>query len=483
MSLKLPLIGWLAVAALLVPASTSFAGDEDAAAIQARLARVADLRDGAMQSDYAMSQLTLLSDSIGPRPSGSPQAAAAVTAVAAAMRALGATVSLQPVKVPHWVRGEEKAELVDYPGRPEGVSQRIVLAALGGSVATPGKGLKRELLVVRSMAELEQRAAEIRDRIVLISVPFDQNLADNGRPGPAYVQGLIPRLHGPAAAAKLGAAAVLVRSIGGASYRLPHTGDTRWVDGGRRVPAAAVTVEDALLIERLAAQGPVTMKLLLTPKTLPDADSYNVIADWPGRERPEEVVVVSGHLDSWDLGTGATDDGTGVVVAMASLQLMKMLGLQPRRTIRFVGWMNEEIGLRGSAAYFAASKAGIAQQIAAIETDTGAGRPLGFQANVTAASMARLEPLKQLLHSIGAPLIERSNGVVGADIEPLQQAGVPGFQPLLDTRHYFDCHHSAADTLDKVDPDALRRHVAVMAMLAYWLADLPEPLERLPVEP
>lgn len=472
-----------AVAVLTLSTGLVPAAAEDAAATQTRVAILADLRDAALRSDYAMEQLTLLSDTIGPRLTGSRQAAAAVTAVAAAMRTLGAQVSLQPVKVPHWQRGDERAELVDYPGRPEGISQRIVLTALGGSAATPAKGLKKEVLVIRSLAELSLNEARVRDRIVLIDVPFDQSLADNDQAGAAYVPGLIPRLRGPAAAARLGAAAVLVRAIGGAHYRLPHAGDTRWEDGGRRVPAAAITVEDALLIGRLAAKGPVTMQLVLTPKTLPDADSHNVIADWRGSERPDEVVVVSGHLDSWDLGTGAADDGAGVVAAMATLRLLKDLGLKPKRTIRFVAFMNEENGLRGSAAYFAAGKDALANQIAAIESDTGAGRPLGFDAYVTPASLAQLEPLRQVLATIGAPVIDRHDRPIGADISPLQAAGVPGFQPKLDTRHYFDYHHSAADTLDKVDPELLRRNVAVMSMLAWWLADMPEPLERLPVTP
>ncbi len=481
----LPVFRWTAAAAVLLMsvAVAAEAADEEPSATQGRIAVLADLRDAALRSDYAMDQLTVLSDTIGPRLSGSKQAAAAVTLVADAMRALGAKVSLEPVKVPHWVRGEERAELVDYPGRPEGISQRIVLAALGGSTATPGKGLKREVLVIHSLAELSLNEARVRDRIVLISVPFDQSLADNDQAGAAYVQGLVPRLRGPAAAAKLGAAAVLVRAIGGAHYRQVHAGDTRWEEGGRRIPAAAVTVEDALLIERLAAKGPVTMQLLLTPKTLPDADSYTLFADWPGRERPDEVVVVSGLLDSWDLGTGAIDDGAGVVVAMATLKLIKDLGLQPRRTIRFVAFMNEENGLRGSAAHFAAHKDQLAKQIAVIESDTGAGRPLGLDARVTPASMARLEPLKQVLSSIGAPVIDRSDRSVAADISPLQDAGVPGFQPKLDTRHYFDYHHSGADTLDKVEPENLRRNVAVTAALTWWLADMPEPLERLPVAP
>ncbi|WP_293368274.1 M20/M25/M40 family metallo-hydrolase [Nevskia sp.] len=450
-------------------------------ASHAEAAALARIREAAMADDYAYERLAALTDTIGPRLSGSPQAAAAVDQVAAEMRALGAVVQLQPVKVPHWVRGAETAELTAYPGRPAGVTQKLVLTALGGSTATPKGGLEREVVVIRSFAELDARAAELRDRIVLISIPFDQQLADNGHAGIAYGQGGEPRFRGPAAAAKHGAAAVLVRSVGGANFRLPHTGATVWSEGGTRLPAAALTVEDALLIERLSAKGPVRMKLLLTPQTLPDADSHNVIADWPGREKPDEVVVVSGHLDSWDLGTGAIDDGAGIATAMATIRLMKELGLQPRRTIRLVAFMNEENGTRGAKAYFEAVQKQIGTQSAAIESDAGAGRPLGIDAYVTAAALKRMQPLFDALKPIGATVPQRSERPTGVDISPLQRAGVPGFEPLLDTRHYFDYHHTAADTLDKVEPDHLRRQLAVMAMLAYWLAEQEQPLERQPV--
>lgn len=449
-------------------------------AADAEPATLARVREAAMADDYAYQRLAELTDTIGPRLSGSPQAEAAVEQVAAAMRALGATVRLQPVKVPHWVRGIETASLTAWAGRPRGVTHKLALTALGGSTATPDGGLTREVIVVRSFAELEARAAELRDRIVLISLPFDQTLADNGHAGIAYGQGGEPRFRGPAAAAKHGAAAVLVRSVGGADFRLPHTGATIWPEGSPRVPAAALAVEDALLIERLAAQGPVSMNLLLTPQTLPDVDSHNVIADWPGREWPEDVVVVSAHLDSWDLGTGAIDDGAGIATAMATLRLMKELGLRPRRTIRFVAFMNEENGTRGAKAYMESVREQIGTQSAAIESDAGAGRPIGIDAYVTPASLKRMQPLFEALKPLGATVAKRSDEPTGVDISPLQRAGVPGFEPLLDTRHYFDYHHTAADTLDKVEPDNLRRQLAVMAMLAYWLAELETPLERVP---
>jgi carboxypeptidase Q len=441
-------------------------------------ATLARIRAAAVESDWAWRQLARLTDGIGPRLSGSPGHAAAITQVADTMRALGAQVTLQPAKVPHWVRGEERAELTRYPGRPEGISQRLHLTALGGSSATPAGGIEAPVIVLRDFDELKGRGAEVRGKIVLFESRFDQRLADNGHAGEAYGQAGEYRFRGPAEAASLGAAAALVRSVGGADYRLPHTGLTRWKDRQAPIPAAALAAEDADLVARLAAAGPVTMKLVLTPQTLPDADSDNVIADWPGTEHSSEYVVVSGHLDSWDLATGATDDGVGVMGAAGVIQVMQQLGLHARRTIRFVAWTNEENGSRGAKAYFDAVK--LDTQCAAIESDSGAGRSLGIEAAVTKESLPLLRAVTDALKPLGATLIEPREGEVGADIEPLQAAGVPGFAPLLDTRHYFDYHHTAADTLDKVDPANLGSQVATMAVLAYYLADAPQCLPRVP---
>ena len=301
----------------------------------------------------------------------------------------------------------------------------------------------------------------------------------------ALARHMVMRWHtrndGPSEAALLGAAAALVRSVGGADYRLPHTGATGWQPKQAPIPAAALAAEDADLVARLAAQGPVTMKLVLTPQTLPDADGANVIADWPGSESPDEFVVVSGHLDSWDLGTGATDDGVGVVAAAAVIQVLQELNLRARRTIRFVGWANEENGTRGRDQYFGSVKSAIGQQCAAIESDAGAGHVLGISAAVTRDSIARLEPVLEALAPLGAGELDRREGSVGTDIAPLKAAGVPTFAPLVDTRHYFDYHHTAADTPDKVDPANLKAQVATMAVLAYYLADLPKCLPRVAV--
>jgi carboxypeptidase Q len=452
-----------------------------AASDPATLAALARVRSAAMNSDWAWKRLEDLTDKIGPRLSGSTQQAAAITQVADAMRALGAQVTLQPAKVPHWVRGEERAELTNYPGRPNGVTQPLHLTALGGSSATAASGLEARVIVVRDFDELHAHAGEIRGNIVLFESRFDQRLADDGNAGTAYEQAGEYRFRGPAEAASLGAAAALVRSIGGADYRLPHTGTTIWKDRQAPIPAAALAAEDADLIVRLAARGAVAMKLVLTPQTLPDADSFNVIADWPGRELPKEYVVVSGHLDSWDLGTGATDDGVGAMAAAGVIQVLQQLNLHPRRTIRFIGWTNEENGGRGSKAYFDSVSKTLDSQCAAMESDEGAGRALGIGASVTQDSLAKLQPAIDALKPIGATVLQAREGELGADIAPLQAAGVPGFAPMVDARHYFDYHHTAADTLDKVDPVNLQSQVATMGVLAYYLADLPACLPRISV--
>jgi carboxypeptidase Q len=445
-------------------------------------AAMARIVAAAMTDDWAWRNLSQLTDTVGPRLSGSPQLTAAIAQVSAAMGALGAHVTLQPAKVPHWVRGQEVAEITDYPGRPAGLTQALHLTTLGGSSATPVKGLTAHVIVVHDMDELNARAAEVRGNIVLFDPIFDQRLADNGRSFDSYRQAGRYRFQGPSAAQAFGAAAVLVRSIGGAEFRLPHTGATTFKEGQAHVPAAALAAEDADLLARLATTGAVTMKLILTPQTLPDADSANVIADWPGRENPNEFVVVSGHLDSWDLATGATDDGVGVMAAAGVIAVLKRLDLHPRRTIRFIGWTNEENGGRGGAAYLKSVQPTIASQVAAIESDDGAGRALGISAAVTKESLERLEPVIHALIPIGATALMAHDDELGSDIGPLQGVGVPGFAPLVDARHYFDYHHTAADTLDKVDPKNLASQVATMAVLAYYLADLPEPLPRFAVK-
>jgi Zn-dependent M28 family amino/carboxypeptidase len=465
------------LSALTILAASIAAANASAATPGNDPAALAQIRNTALKSDWAYERLADMTDLIGPRLSGSAGAAAAVTQVAEAMRKIGATVTLQPVKVPHWVRGAESAELVDYAGRPAGLSQRVVLAALGGSGATPAAGITAQVIVIHDFDELKARAAEVKGRIVLFDVAFDQKMADHGQAGQAYGQGVAYRGMGTRLAAQMGAAAALVRSVGGADYRLPHTGASGLQDGAR-IPAAAVSAEDSMLMARLAKRGALSMHLTLTPQILPDADSFNVIADLPGSERPDEVVIVSGHLDSWDLATGANDDGTGIVSAMAVLETLKKLDFRPRRTIRVIAWMNEENGGRGGQAYLDANKALAEKHIAAIENDEGSGRVFGMRTSVGTEAMKQFAPLKAALLPMGAGAMQRVDVLGTGDLYGLEAAGVPSFSPLIDDSTYFNYHHTPADTLDKVNPEDLRRHVAVMATTAWYLANLQQPIGR-----
>ena len=443
-----------------------------------QLGTMVRLRDAAMKSDYAYKELEHLTDNIGPRISGSPQAQKAVEYVAEEMRALGAEVTLEKASVPHWVRGAETAELTSWPGQAAGTRQKVVLTALGGSAATPAEGLTAEVVVVDDWKQLHALAAEaVKGKILLFNHAFDKELAATGHGLEAYGNGVVYRGAGPIAGATAGAVAVLVRSVGGADFRLPHTGATAYAPNVAKIPAAAVSAEDAEMLKVLASQGPVTMHLTLTPETLPNADSFNVIADWKGTEHPEQVVVVSGHLDSWDLGTGAIDDGAGVVVSMQAIQLMKELGIHPRRTVRVIAWMSEEEGSEGAAAYMAEHAAEMGNHVGAIESDLGADHPTGIYYAGKAELGRWLRPVAQVLDANGAGSLE-SAPETGEDIAGMTEKGVPSFAPVQDSRFYFNYHHTAADTFDKVDKKHLNENAAIMAVLAYALADSPDAAAR-----
>lgn len=437
------------------------------------------MRQAAMASDYAYRQVAYLTNNIGPRLSGSAQAARAVEYVADEMRRQGFVVELEKCKVPHWVRGVETGELVTFAGQAPNTAQKIILTALGGSVATPAEGLTAEVILAEDFAELSALGrARVAGKIVLFNAKFDERLAAQGEAGTAYGQAVAYRGAGASAAARLGAVAALNRSAGAGGFRLPHTGSLGYAPDAPKIPAAAVTAEDADLIAYLAAQGTVKMHLTLTPQTLPDTDSFNVIADLKGSENPEQLVIVSGHLDSWDLGTGAIDDAAGVAVAMAAAQLIKQLGLKPKRTLRVIAWMNEENGLAGGRTYGENQKANVANHIAAIESDLGAGHPVGFLAHANDKAMAMLQPLAGILQSIGASVVKQTPTSPGADISPLDALGVPTLAPIQDSRTYFNYHHTPGDTLDKINPQELAENAAVMAVLAYAIANLPEALPR-----
>jgi carboxypeptidase Q len=433
------------------------------------------IRDAGLTDDYAYRQVAHITENIGARPVGSPQAQAAIEYVAGELRKLGLEVRLEQVQARRWIRGAETAELVEYQGQASGTTQKVVLTALGGNRPTSAHGITAEVLVANSFADLDREGREnVAGKIVLFNFAFDKQKAAAGLAGEAYGEAVAYRVLGAKRAAALGAVASLIRSVGGADYRLPHTGTSRAAD----IPAGAVSTEDADLIAHLAAQGRVRMHMILTSQTGEDVTTYNVVGDLKGSEHPEQIVIVSGHLDSWDLGTGAIDDAAGVAVAMETAQLIQQLHLHPKRTLRVVAWIDEENLGRGHADYAKAHTSEIANHVAALESDLGASHPMGFRAKITPEAMAQLQPVQDVLQVFGANLIELSSDSPEADIEPLAKQGVPAFGLWQDGRIYFNYHHTAADTLDKIVPQELRENATAMAVMGYALAAMPQPLPR-----
>jgi carboxypeptidase Q len=442
------------------------------------LADLKRVQQAALNSDYAYKQVAHLANNIGPRLTGSAQAAKAVEYVAGELKAIGCDVQLEKVMVPHWVRGEETAALVQFPGMAEGTTQKIIVTALGASVATPSDGITAEIIAVKNFDELKAMPREkVAGKIVLFNYPFDKQMAEQGRAGEAYGEAVVYRADGPSAAARQGAIACLIRSVGGTEYRLPHTGQTDYEPDAPKIPAGAIAAEDAELIVDLVKQGPVKMKLVLAPQALPEVESANVIGDIKGTQHPEQIVIVSGHLDSWDLGTGAIDDGAGVAVSMEAANLIRKLQLKPKRTIRVIAWMNEENGLRGSKQYAKDHETEWPDHFAAIETDGGAGHPIGINIHGKPEVKAMLKAVGAILQESGAGMLNLVEHC-GADIEPMEKADVPAFAPIQDSRFYFNYHHTAADTLDKIVPKELAENSAVVAVLAYALANSEQLLPR-----
>jgi carboxypeptidase Q len=434
------------------------------------------IKKAALNDDYAYRLLTHLTENIGPRPTGSAGAKAAVAYVAAKMRDLGLDVHLEPVEVRHWVRGAETAELVDYPGQQQTTRQKIVLATLAGSTSTGTNGIDADVVVVNDFDELKTLGRDrVAGKIVLFNHSFDMRKSERGSAFLAYRETVRYRQEGPKIASEFGAAAVLVRSIGSASYRLPHAGDS----DPAGIPAAAVTAEDAGLVAYLASQGSVRMHLTLTPERRPDETSYNVIGDLKGSEHPDQIVIVSAHLDSWDLGTGALDDGAGVAIAVETAELLQTLHLPPKRTLRVIAWMDEEIDGTGSKQYMKDNAGDFANHIAAIESDAGASHPLGFSTIMSGAGIESLKPVQTVLDSMGTTVVQETSHPPGTtDVMPMSEKGVPVIGILQDLRSYYDYHHTAADTLDKVAPSELQENAAAIAVLAYALANSKDPLSR-----
>jgi hypothetical protein len=421
---------------------------------------------GVITDPTVFARLAELTDGIGPRLTGSEGAARAVEWALARFRADGLEAHLEPVRVPHWVRGEERGELLAGPGY---VAHPLALTALGGSAPTPDGGLTAEVIEVRSIDEARALGERARGKIVLFQH------AMNAPQGYGLAGAL--RTRGPDVVGKLGAVAALVRSAASASMRSPHTGATTFEAGAPAIPAAAVSTEDAELIGRLLQRGPLRVHLSLGCRTLPDVDSANVVAEIKGRERPEEIVLMGAHLDSWDLATGAIDDGAGVAIVLGAMRALARLPERPRRTVRAVLFMNEENGLRGGKAYAHDHAEELARHVAAIEMDAGGGRVERVLGPGAPALLGPWLGAGGPLALLGVTDVE-DGGHGGADLSPSGAAHVPMVDLRQEGSRYFDWHHSAADTLDKVEPKQLGQASASLAWVAYALAQMDGTLER-----
>jgi len=416
----------------------------------------------ATNSHRAWERLAELCDRFGPRYSGSTNLEVAIDWILGQMRADGLeSVRGEPVAVTHWVRGQESLELVE-PG-----TEKLPMLGLGGSVGTPPEGITSQVLVVTNFQELTARAEEARGRIVVFNAPF------NG-----YGDTVRYRWAGASAAAQVGARASLVRAVGDFGLRTPHTGAMKYEDSIPKIPHASLSAEDAGRLLRWQQRGvtPV-VRLNMEAKSLPPATSRNVISEIRGTSSPHEIIVIGGHVDSWDVGRGALDDGGGCLAAWEALRILRDLGLRPRRTIRCVLWTDEENGVIGGKEYRNAHRAELGNHVIAVESDNGAFDPTGFGFTGSDRAMA-------ILRSIGGltgPRLGAGKIVAGgadADTAPLLEEGVPVAALRVKGERYFWYHHTEADTPDKVDPDSLNRCAAALAILAYTVADLDETLPR-----
>ncbi len=426
---------------------------------------IARLIEHALADSSMFERLAYVTDTFGPRLSGSAGLEQAIDWILAEMESDGLdNVRGEKVMVPNWKRGEESLTLVS----PRVDDLQIL--GLGGSIGTPDGGVEGEVLVVKSFDELNARSAEAAGKIVLYNVAFT-----------SYGPTVQYRVNGAVRAAEHGAIASLVRSVGPVSLSTPHTGTMRYAQDVRQIPHAAVTVEDAMMLQRMQDRGQeVRVRLEMGAETLPDAESRNVVAEIIGSEFPNEVIVMGGHIDSWDVGTGAMDDAGGCLAAWQAILLMKQLGLRPKRTIRVVMWTNEENGLRGGNAYRDQHMDELDDHILAIESDSGVFKPSGFGFSGSDEAYAIMQEIGGYLDGIEAGNISRGGG--GADIGPIMREGVPGMGLSVDGSKYFWYHHTHADTMDKLDAHEMNLCVAAMAVVSYAVASLDERLPRAPVE-
>ena len=411
-------------------------------------------------STFAWQRLGVLTDTIGHRLSGSPALDRAIQWAMEEMKRDGLeNVHTERVMVPRWVRGAESAEIVEPARHP------LVMLGLGDSVATPPDGVQADVLAVRNFEDLDAKASQARGKIVFFNTPFT-----------SYGETVRFRSSGPSRAARYGAVAMLIRSVGPDGLRTPHTGALQYASDAPRIPAASITTEDADRVQRMIDRGSrVVVRLKMEAHFEADAESANVVGELRGREKPEEIVVLSGHLDSWDVGAGATDDGGGCIVTWEALRIMKKLNLRPRRTVRVVLWTNEENGGRGGLAYRDQHRGELGRHVMMLESDGGVFRPLGFGYTGNETGRQTVKAIATLLTGIGADQINPGGG--GADIGPsVTEAHIPAMSLDVDGSKYFLIHHTPADTIDKIDPVEMAKCAAAVAVMAYVIADLPQRL-------
>lgn len=460
----------------LVGISSSFAHDDSPASTQPVSKHYEEqakkIIDAALAGNDAWKKMEELCDGIGHRLSGSPSLERAVAWAVATMKADGQeNVRAEKVMVPKWVRGEESLAMIE-PYR-----YSLVMFGLGGSVGTPAEGITAEVLVVADEKELEAAGEKARGRIVLFDNAMQKYDPDTGS---GYGTAVRFRHKGATLASKQGAAACLVRSVTARSLRSPHTGAMSYGDAKEKIPGAAISTEDAEMIARLAARRqPVKVTLKMSARDEGMAPSANVVGELRGREKPDEIVVIGGHIDSWDAGQGAHDDGGGCVIAMEAINVLRKLKMVPRRTIRVVLWTNEENGLAGGKQYAKDHEAELEKHVAAIESDSGVFRPAGYSVECVdlhrqTHAAGQMVELVKLLGPLGRMKV--STGHSGADVSPMKPAGVVLLGFDVEGSTYFDYHHTHADTLDKIDPKELSQCVASLAATAYVIADMPERL-------
>lgn len=424
----------------------------------------------ALEHNEAYARLDDLCVGIGHRLSGSSQLERAIAWALETLQKDGQeNVHREPVLVPHWVRGNESATMLESRVEP------LHILGLGGSVGTPPEGITAPVVVVANEKELEAVGQEAAGSIVLFNNPMPPYDPEKGS---GYGTAVRFRSNGARLAADKGAVGCLVRSVTARSLGSPHTGAMHYGDAVAEIPAAAVTIEDAELIAHLVGRGEkVVVNLKMDAKTLPDAPSANVVAELRGATRPDEVVVIGGHLDSWDVGQGAHDDGGGCVMAMEVLNVLRKLGLTPKRTIRVVLWTNEENGLAGARTYAREHADELSNHVAAIESDSGVFAPRGYSLDCAdeARAAVAVDQIRQILRMLPPPLdnLEAETGGSGADIGALKPAGLVLMGHRVDGTRYFDYHHSHADTIDKIDPQDLSQNVAFLAAVTYVIADMP----------